>query len=105
MGTTDLILPVASSTVFHRPMGEFVETPRASSGSGLEMDPSSIDMARHKASGNPISSSYYSDAWIEGTAYVLPSRDPFQEVAHPSASRFAPAHMLYLRSSLAHHTS
>jgi hypothetical protein len=42
-----------------------VDMPCASSGSGLETDPSSIDMARHKANGDPISSSYYSDAWIE----------------------------------------
>ncbi len=64
-------------------MGDFVDTPCASSGSGVETDPSSIDMARHRTSGDPISSSYYSDAWIEGTGYVLPSRDPFQEDRSP----------------------
>jgi hypothetical protein len=40
-------------------------------------------MARHRTSGDPINSLYYSIAWIEGTANVLPSRDPFQEDRSP----------------------
>jgi hypothetical protein len=57
-------------------MGELVDAPCPTGGSGVVMDPNNIEMARQRISGDPIRSSYYSIAWIDGTANSLPSRDP-----------------------------
>src|ERR1700677_1893685 len=54
MVTTDLGLPVASSTVFHRPTGESMDfsAPAAALSRGAQADPSKTERARPKTNGD-----------------------------------------------------
>src|SRR5580704_7007071 len=75
MVTTDLTLPVASSTVFHRPTGEVsvmlwaLVSPRA----GVESDPSATDRTKHKTRDGLMRFSYFLACLDVGTATALPS--------------------------------
>src|ERR1700722_5255095 len=95
MTTTDLTLPVTSSTVFHRPTGEFLDEfamPASGSMCGVSTNPHNVQKARHRMNDVPTSSSILGILYTRGVRCLssaigedrLGNRSQRQYFVHPT---------------------